>query len=255
MFFFKKKTEPKPRKKESIWSILGVIVLALLIKSTIVTIFIIPSESMVPTLKVGDILLVNRLRYGISNPLRELWYTPTMHFILPTPIPNPWFHSKSPLIKTRYLLKWGNKPKRLDIVIFKVPYSPQPSQIYNYQIDGRERTAFVTPNLQGMDYVKRLIGLPGDIVDLRNGMVYINGELLAGQDKFTWVRDSNMNYTYRANYSNFGPIEVPAGHCFVMGDNRPHSADSRFWGFVPEDHIVGIGSWIALPPWRWRILK
>ncbi|MDR1323196.1 MAG: signal peptidase I, partial [Candidatus Margulisbacteria bacterium] len=84
-----------------------------------------------------------------------------------------------------------------------------------------------------------------DVVELRNGRVLINGEYLPDQDKFTWNNDN----------SYYGPIKVPEGHYFVLGDNRPHSSDSRYWGFVPEDHLVGVARWIALPPWRWRILK
>ena len=246
--FWKKNQEApkKERKKESIWSILGVIIFALFLKATVLTIFIIPSGSMIPTLQVGDVLIVNRLHYGISNPLRELWYTRNMQLIISLPILNPWYKSNSPLIKTRFLWAWGNTPKRWDILIFKVPLSAQPAQEYVYEIDGKKYGAyFMQPGRAGMDYVKRLIGLPGDEIEVRNGRILINGEYPAEQDNFTWVND----------FSYYGPIKVPEGHYFVMGDNRPNSADSRYWGFVPEDHLVGIGSWIALPPWHWRILK
>ncbi|MDR1453314.1 MAG: signal peptidase I [Candidatus Margulisbacteria bacterium] len=242
MFFQKKNNELKPRKKESIWSILGVIIFALLLKATVLTIFIIPSGSMIPTLNIGDVLIVNRLYFGLSNPLREAWYADKLLFVLP----NPWFQSQSPLVKTRFLLNFGVKPKRLDIVIFKVPLAPQPAREYVYEIDGKTmRAYFIQPGRAGMDYVKRCIGLPGDVVELRNGRVLVNGEYLPGQDKFTWHNDN----------SYYGPLKVPAGHYFVLGDNRPHSSDSRYWGFVPEDHLVGVARWIALPPWRWRILK
>lgn len=245
MFFLKQK-KPPVKKKETVWSILSVVIFALFLKSTVLTIFIIPSGSMIPTLKIGDVLIVNRLRFGISNPLRELWHAKTMQLIIDTHIPNPWFQSESPLIKTRYLVQWGNQPKRWDIVIFKVPITPQPRQEYTYELDGKIRGAyFVQPGRAGMDYVKRLIGLPGDTVEIRNGRILINGEYPEEQNKFTWIND----------FSYYGPLKVPEGHYFVMGDNRPNSADSRFWGFVPKDHLVGIGTWIALPPWHWKILK
>jgi len=244
--FFSKKQTPPVKKKETIWSFLSVVLFALFLKSTVLTIFIIPSGSMIPTLKVGDVLIVNRMRFGIMNPLRELWYTRTLHLVIDTYIPNPWFKSESPLIKTPFLWRWGNRPKRLDIIIFKVPLSPQPQPEYTYEIDGRTYGAyFIQPGRTGMDYVKRLIGLPGDVVEIRNGRVLINGEYLTGQDKFTWLND----------FSYYGPLKVPEGYYFAMGDNRPNSSDSRYWGFVPEDHIVGIATWITLPPWRWKILK
>lgn len=243
--FFRKQAD-KPKKKETVWSILGVIIFALFLKATVLTIFIIPSGSMIPTLNIGDVLIVNRLHYGISNPFRELWYTPNLQLIVPTPIPNPWYQSQSPLIKTRYLIAWGNKPKRWDIVIFKVPLKPEPQAEYIYQIDGKTYGAyFQMPGRAGMDYVKRLVGLPGDIIEVRNGRILINGEYAPEQEQFAWNND----------YSYYGPLKVPEGHYFMMGDNRPNSSDSRYWGFVPEDHVVGVGSWIALPPWRWRILK
>jgi len=248
MFFFKRKENlpKKERKKESIWSLLGVVIFALFLKATVLTIFIIPSGSMIPTLQLWDVLVVNRLQYGISNPLRELWYTPNMQLIIPLPIPNPWYQSKSPLIKTRFLVSWGNQPQRWEILIFKVPVNPQPASEYIYEINGRKHGAyFHTPSRTGMDYVKRLVGLPGDEIEIRNGRILINGEYPAEQNNFTWIND----------FSYYGPILVPENHYFVIGDNRANSADSRFWGFVPEDHIVGAARWIALPPWRWRILK
>ncbi|MDR2431544.1 MAG: signal peptidase I [Candidatus Margulisbacteria bacterium] len=235
---------PKPRKKETIWSILGVVVFALFLKATVLTIFIIPSGSMIPTLQVGDVLIVNRLHFGVSNPLRELWYSRNLQLVVPTPIPNPWFQSENPLIKTRYLWRWGNKPKRLDIVIFKVPLTPQPARDYVYEIDGRLYASyFIQPGRAGMDYVKRLIGLPGDVLEIRNGRILINGAYLP------------VDIPLVDDFSYYGPLKVPEGHYFVMGDNRPNSSDSRYWGFVPEDHLVGVGTWVALPPWRWKILK
>jgi len=186
------------------------------------------------------------LQYGISNPFRELWYTSNMQLIVPLPIRNPWYQSKSPIIKTRFLVSWGNQPKRWEVLIFKVPASPQPTREFVYEINGRTYGAFFhNPSRTGMDYVKRLVGLPGDEVEIRNGRILINGEYPEEQNNFSWIND----------FSYYGPIIVPQGHYFVVGDNRSNSADSRFWGFVPEDHIVGVARWIALPPWRWQILK
>jgi len=95
------------------------------------------------------------------------------------------------------------EPARGQIFVFKYPVDPK------------------------RDFVKRIIGLPGDIVEIRDGFVYINGNPL-----------SEDYVSNRDNYS-MEPVEIPPGHYFAMGDNRPNSADSRFWGFVPEDNIRG----------------
>ena len=88
---------------------------------------------------------------------------------------------------------------------------------------------FRSPNEPGLDLIKRLIGLPGDTVEIRSGVVYINGGELAEP-----YRNGPPNPT-----DNYGPVTVPARNYFVLGDNRDDSYDSRYWGFVPESNILG----------------
>ena len=113
------------------------------------------------------------------------------------------FHSSSPLNKlTPY-----KELKRGDVIVFKYPLSPE------------------------VAYVKRLIGLPGEKVEMVGHTVYINGQPL--KEEYTQYIDPG------SIYERYGPFNVPEGQYFAMGDNRDNSQDSRFWGFVPRDHIIG----------------
>jgi signal peptidase I len=113
-----------------------------------------------------------------------------------------------------------NAPSRGDIMLFHSPYN-----------DGKQ-------------YVKRVIGLPGDSVEIRRGMVYINQKLLV-----------IPGVTIRRDYATMLPIIVPAKHYFMLGDNRPNSADSRVWGFVPESQIIGEALFIYWPFSRIRWVR
>ena len=97
--------------------------------------------------------------------------------------------------------------KRGDVIVFKYPLNPD------------------------VAYVKRLIGLPGERVEMIGHTVYINGKPL--EEKYTQYIDPS------SVYEHYGPYNVPQGQYFAMGDNRDNSQDSRFWGFVPRDHIIG----------------
>lgn len=153
------------------------IILALFIRTFIVQAFKIPSESMKPTLLVGDHLLVNKFIYGVKLP-----------FINKTVIPI-------------------SEPKRGDIIVFIYPVDKE------------------------KDFIKRVIGLPGDRVRIADRKVFINGKPI--HDPYgVYDNDSQRN-------ENFGPIIVPDESLFVMGDNRDHSYDSRYWGFVPLDYVKG----------------
>ena len=104
-------------------------------------------------------------------------------------------------------------PKRGDVIVFKYPED------------------------RSKDFIKRLIGVPGDEIQVRNKRVYVNGNLYANphevhKDPQTLPRELNQR-------DNFGPVRVPANGYFVMGDNRDNSYDSRFWGFVPQADVVG----------------
>ena len=99
------------------------------------------------------------------------------------------------------------EPKRGDVIVFKYPNSPE------------------------VAYVKRLMGMPGDRIEMKGRTLYINGQAL--QESYTqYIDPGSVN-------EHYGPYDVPQGHYFAMGDNRDNSQDSRFWGFVPRDYILG----------------
>jgi signal peptidase I len=120
------------------------------------------------------------------------------------------------------------------VVINRLSYrfgSPQPGDIivFHYPRDPRE------------EYIKRVIGLPGDVVEVQNGKVYVNGQALV--EDYINVK---MNYT--------GKWEVPADQLFVLGDNRNNSSDSHDWGTVPMDYVIGKAILVYWPPPAWGII-
>jgi len=164
-------------------SILIALVLALFIRAFIVQAYKIPSGSMIPTLLIGDYLLVNKLAYGIRNPI------------------------KNDFIYFRKL------PERQEIVVFTYPLNKK------------------------LDFIKRVIGLPGDTVEIVNKKVYVNGKLL--KEPYVQFNDPEIYPKEVSPRDNYGPVKVPPGYIFVLGDNRDQSYDSRFWGFVPINYIKG----------------
>ena len=196
-----------------------VIAVVFVLRSFLFEPFKIPSGSMIPTLWIGDLILVNKFTYGLRLP------------VLQTKITD------------------GTPPARGDVMVFRYP--PQPN----------------------LDYIKRVVGLPGDEVAYLNKRLTINGtpvpttavpdffdestlryskqfeeqvgdkphRLLINADVPAFVQGAS-DFPYRENclYSVEGVVcKVPAGHYFLMGDNRDNSLDSRYWGFVPEANIVG----------------
>ena len=180
---------PKSNWREMGESIFIALILALVIRAFFVQAFSIPSGSMEPTLLVGDYLLVNKLAYGIRNPITN----------------NVW-------------ISLGT-PQRGDVAVFIYPQSPD------------------------KDYIKRIIGLPGDRIQIINKKLHINGQLTHipplsdDPDAPRAVyQEEEITPTER---DNFGPVVVPPDSYFVMGDNRDRSYDSRFWGFVPMKDLKG----------------
>ena len=173
--------------KNKLWdwtkSLLIALILALFIRAFIVQAYKIPSGSMIPTLLIGDYLLVNKLAYGIKNPIKD-------DFI--------------------YFWKF---PKRQEIVVFTYPQNKK------------------------LDFIKRVIGLPGDNVQIINKKVYVNGKLL--KEPYVQFSDPEIYPQEISPRDNYGPIKVPSNHIFVLGDNRDQSYDSRFWGFVPIKYLKG----------------
>ncbi len=134
------------------------------------------------------------------------------------------YGAKIPFTKKR--LPGLSKPKRGDIIVFIYP------------VDGKR------------DFIKRLIAFGGETVEIIDGDVYVNGKL---------VEDPRIKKIYYYNYGQYGQegekVKVPKGYVFVLGDNSASSSDSRFWGFVPEENIIGRAEFIYWPPSRIRVLK
>jgi len=181
----------KSALREYAEAVVMALLLAVVIRTFVVQAFKIPSGSMLPTLQVGDHILVSKFAYGI----------------------------RLPIVGTR-LVSVGT-PERGDVVVFVYPVDPT------------------------KDFIKRVVGIPGDVVQIRNKHVYINGEVW--DDTHAYFADGSApgSGTPRDMY---GPVTVPAGQLFVMGDNRDRSYDSRFWGFVGQEEVMGKAFLIY---WSW----
>jgi signal peptidase I len=164
-------------------AIIIALILALFIRTFVVQAFKIPSGSMIPTLQIGDHILVNKFSYGIKNPFTGATWIPI------------------------------GDPERLDVVVFKYPENPS------------------------QDFIKRVVGLPGDRIEIKDKKVYVNEKLL--EVKQAVHLDPNIFPGKNPPRDNFGPITVPPHSLFVMGDNRDNSHDSRFWGFVDYKALKG----------------
>ena len=202
------------------WPVLAVV---MVLRSFLYEPFNIPSDSMVPTLETGDFILVNKFEYGVRLPI---------------------INSK--------IIDVGS-PERGEVAVFRYP--PQPS----------------------ISYIKRIVGLPGDHIVYDHGQLSINGEKVSktpiqfsrdkdsldtpasiyhqetlGKHTFTMRELEGVNVARQAPFLNYvdngkysaenglyWEVKVPEGHYFAMGDNRDQSADSRFWGFVPEENLTG----------------
>ncbi len=198
-----------------------VIAVVFILRSFLFEPFKIPSGSMIPTLLINDLILVNKFHYGV----------------------------RLPVINTKIID--NNSPRHGDVMVFRYP--PKPS----------------------LDYIKRVVGLPGDEVAYLNKQISVNGKPLVqkplpeffdadalrysrqfeehtadGSHKYRIIVEADRpgfvpaadDFKFRENcrYSSEGVVcKVPPGHYFMVGDNRDNSLDSRFWGFVPEENIVG----------------
>ena len=183
----------KPRKKksnirETIEAVVVAFLIALVIRTFVIQAFKIPSGSMIPTLLVGDHILVSK-------------------FLLGTPVDIPFTNI------TLFRMPGLRKAQRGDIIVFKYPEDPK------------------------RDFIKRVIGVGGDVVMSKDKNVYVNGRRLI--ESYTQHVDEEIKPGQFDKRDNFGPVVVPKGEVFVMGDNRDQSYDSRFWGFVPDSEIKG----------------
>ncbi len=126
--------------------------------------------------------------------------------------------------------------EREAVLVIRIPY-------YFREPSRGEVIVFKYPQDPTKEYVKRLIGLPGDIIEIKNGVVYVNGKAL------------DEPYVKNKSSDNYGPIKVPKDNYFVLGDNRPVSVDSRYWGFVPKKNLVGKAVLLLWPPQRLGLVK
>jgi len=179
--------------------ILVALVVAILVKTFVIQAFYIPSESMVPTLEVGDRVFVNKFVYDFGD----------IH--------------------------------RGDVIVFQ---NPNPGQVPDQGIVGGflhwlgEGIGFAQP--ENEDFIKRVIALPGETIEIRNNVVYIDGKRL---------NEPYLTQDAKLHNGDYPPTKVPPGRLFVMGDNRGNSADSRFGlGMVPEDKVIGKAFVIIWPP-------
>ena len=192
---------------ETFSTIVIAFLLALFIRAFFFQAYFIPSGSMIPTLDIRARLIVNKLAYGLQNPLNGLSeYSSFLGFIT-----SPLYRRNIPFSNFKYFVKFPRQPKRFSIVIFRSPQG------------------------WGKDLIKRVIGLPGETIALRNGAVYINNRPL--KEIHQMIKDQ----------ANFGPILIPENNYFVMGDNRPDSNDSRYWGYLPAENIQGEAMFIFWP--------
>jgi signal peptidase I len=215
----RRKDDKEPWWIEYPKSFFPVILIVFVLRSFLVEPFKIPTGSMVPTLLVGDFILVNKFAYGVRLPLIN-----------------------------KKILGVGD-PRRGDVMVFRFPEDPS------------------------IDYIKRVVGVPGDKIVYENKRLSINGIPQPSKQVSDYLNRERIHYSAQyeetlggvqhailqesdapptvpftrpfpfrenCNYNTEGvACTVPPGHYFVMGDNRDNSADSRVWGFVPDDNIVG----------------
>lgn len=196
----------QPNNKKGTWNqailtFLFPILLVLSVRWALYEPFVIPSGSMIPNLLVHDHILVKKFAFGLHIPFSDKW-----------------------------LFQWSH-PERGEIIVFKYPENPD---VY---------------------YIKRLIGLPGDEVTVQDGHITVNGKAWAlapvaypdAENGFAYYNESIEDTPHVVRFmtpevvEGLGPkvYKVPKDHFFFMGDNRDQSSDSRFWGFVKNDYLVG----------------
>lgn len=188
---------PKSRLRQNVESLALAVVVALVVRSSVVEAFWVPSGSMLPTIQIGDHLFVNKLAYGM--------------------------HIDVPFVNRALVLTQWSHLDRGDIVVFVSP------------VDRRT------------DLIKRVVAVGGDTVEIRNKRLHINDQPV--DDRYaTFTDQSTRSSTPR---DNFGPVTVPEGKFFVLGDNRDQSYDSRYWGFADERDVKGKATFIYWSGMKW----
>ena len=208
---------------ENVKSLAGAILIYLVINTFLIAAYRIPSGSMIPTLLIGDWLFVNKAVYGPHIPF------------------------------TNAHLPSFSEPKRGEVIVFVSPY----------QADEAGRGDDPTPTL-----VKRMVGMPGDTLHMRAGLLYVNGvaqrqgfgivskpsqhgvQPTDASPLFDWQHTVELKQSRfgtapaQPQLDNWGPLVVPTGRYFMMGDNRYESKDSRYWGTVPRENVRGRPSFV-----------
>lgn len=180
-------TGKRQKRKKEIISWIWAIALVLILRQFFVQAFVIPSESMKPTLKIHDRLLANKIIYKIRH------------------------------------------PERWEVIIFKYPEDPK-----KY-------------------FVKRLVGLPGESLIIKDGHVCINGKTLEQPKNIP-----TLLYYYCEGEISYGidrEVKIPENAYYALGDNSINSRDSRYWGFIPSKNLVGKALFIYWPPWRMGLIR
>ncbi|MGE5299866.1 MAG: signal peptidase I [Acidobacteriota bacterium] len=183
-----KAKKKKSSIRETIEAVVTAFLIAIVIRTFVIQAFKIPSGSMIPTLLVGDHILVNK-------------------FLLGTPVDIPFTNINL------FHMPGLRNPKRGDVIVFKYPEDPK------------------------RDFIKRVIGIGGDVVMEKDKNIYVNGRRLV--EPYVQHVDNEIKPGQFDRRDTFGPIVVPKGSVFVMGDNRDQSYDSRYWGFVNDLEIKG----------------
>ena len=209
----KHRKKAKSKLREQVEAVLLALLIALGIRGFVIDHYLVPTGSMVPTIGVGDRLFALKFFYGARIPF------------------------------TKRKLPGLRSPLAGDIVVFQSPFYRQPALLIRILHPAVHTLSFGFLSMDGQArfYVKRCIGVPGDVVRIVGKRVYINGELQRGwwpefHGDSTIIPPGN-DLIRRRDY--FGPITVPEGGYFMMGDNRDESYDSRFWGFVDVGDIYG----------------
>jgi signal peptidase I len=243
----------KSLAREYAEAFLVAIVLALVLRTFVIQLFKIPTGSMEPTLwgaqnhgGFGDHIVVNKFIYG---PQTLDW------------VGIPWTNYGFDIPTWRFERLALRKPARGDIVVFRFPfnYLCRDCQADFNPVRGKRRLcpSCGSRNIeyQNKDFVKRCIGLPGETVEIKDGRIYINDEFVKEPKIIDEIHYWNIS-PGKGPYGHRGQkIKVPEGSYFVLGDNSANSKDSRFWGFVPFDHVRGKAFLIYLPPSRIGLIE